>query len=235
MSLTIITQGGTGGESASIFITGLTSGSTVTAKKGSKTINGVWNSSKSRYEISSIKEYGTWIVTATNGMDVKEQDVLVDVAMDYTIHMRYNEYLYYRGNNIYDFYQSYYQGSKGSITFNSDHVEIYGYYPDAGAQTVISLRTRNKVDITNYSKLKFKVDSITGGPWFVGFGLGTASPIDDNEVSGAYVRTNDINFTSGILTLDISSVTGSYYVEASLNTGRNVTAYVKISEIWLEY
>lgn len=42
MSLRVLTQGGGGGEFASIFITGLDENSTVTATKGGKTVQGKW-------------------------------------------------------------------------------------------------------------------------------------------------------------------------------------------------
>ena len=43
MSLNVLTQGGgTGGASASIFVTGLSEADTVTATKGGKTVKGKW-------------------------------------------------------------------------------------------------------------------------------------------------------------------------------------------------
>ena len=54
MSLNVLTQGGgTGGESASIFVRGLSPTDTVTATKGSKTVNGKWGS-KTAYEIKPL-------------------------------------------------------------------------------------------------------------------------------------------------------------------------------------
>lgn len=91
MSLRVLTQGGgsAGGKSASIFITGLDKGSTVTATKDGKTLNGVWNSEENRFEITGITDYGMWTVTATDGDSTVTQDVLVDVALEYQIVMVY--------------------------------------------------------------------------------------------------------------------------------------------------
>jgi hypothetical protein len=98
MSLRVLTQGGgTGGYSASIFVTGLRETDTVTAVKDGKTVQGKWNSTKNRFEIAKIKEYGMWSVTATNGEDTTTQDVLVDAAVEFEIEMSYILYLVKNG------------------------------------------------------------------------------------------------------------------------------------------
>ncbi len=92
MSLNVLTQGGgAGGESASIFVTGLDENSTVTAAKDGKVLQGKWNSAESRFEIT-IKEYGMWAVEATNGTNTATQDVLVDAAVTFEISMGYDFY-----------------------------------------------------------------------------------------------------------------------------------------------
>ena len=64
MSLTVLTQGGgTGGASASIFITGLSETDTVTATKGNKTVNGKWTRKtllpRGYTQLECIKSTGT--------------------------------------------------------------------------------------------------------------------------------------------------------------------------------
>lgn len=87
MSLDVLTMGGGSGEFASIFVTGLSESDTVTASNGSKTKTAVWNSTESRHEITKIKDYGTWTVTATDGEETITQDVLVDAAIKFEIEM----------------------------------------------------------------------------------------------------------------------------------------------------
>lgn len=45
------------------------------------------------HEITKIKDYGLWTVTATNGEDTATQDVLVDAAVDYEIWLGYGVYI----------------------------------------------------------------------------------------------------------------------------------------------
>lgn len=89
MSLSVKTQGGVVGMTASIFVTGLSESDTVTASYGDKTKGAVWNSDENRHEITGIAECGMWTVTATNGEDTITQDVLVDCACNYEIEMSY--------------------------------------------------------------------------------------------------------------------------------------------------
>lgn len=94
MSISILNRGASGGLTASIFVEGLSESDTVTVNNGSKTKQGVWNSEKSRHEITKIKDLGTWTVTATNGEKTITQDVLVDVISEYKVKMAF-EFLTY--------------------------------------------------------------------------------------------------------------------------------------------
>ena len=88
--------GGNGGETASIFVTGLSATDTVTATKDGKSYSGKWN--RTAWVFLKLKEYGTYTITATDGTNTTTQDVLVDMATKYEVAMGYETntlYLYY--------------------------------------------------------------------------------------------------------------------------------------------
>ena len=91
-----------GGFFPSILVTGLSKSDTVTATKDGVTMLGVWNSTESRFDITKIKELGTWTVTATNGAKTITQDVLVDAAVEFEIEMSYTLWLYRAGDECVD-------------------------------------------------------------------------------------------------------------------------------------
>ena len=79
--------GGNSGAFANIFAYGdqLQSTDTVYAEKGGKRISGVWDSVRDGFIISSIREYGTWSLTASNGTKTKTLDVLIDAAEEFGV------------------------------------------------------------------------------------------------------------------------------------------------------
>lgn len=79
---------GSGGLTASIFVTGLSETDTVTATSPSgDTISASWNGTA--WVFSGIKEYGTYTITATDGTNTATQDVLVDVFARYEIELSF--------------------------------------------------------------------------------------------------------------------------------------------------
>lgn len=187
------------------------------------------------FSIEQIRSYGMWAVTATNGEKTATRNVLVDAAVEYGIELYYRTYLYYQGDNIAGFSKTYHNGSGGaSVTFNDDHVQLYASYNYEGTQCILSMRTAEKIDVSNFSKVGFLIDSITGNPWYVEFGLTNASPMrtDGNHVTNGYVE--HAGDDPGEVIVDISTITGSYYVEVCINTGQLCTCYLNLSEIWLE-
>ena len=81
---------GAGGETASIFVTGLSEADTVTATNGSKTLTGKWDSGKNGFLIKPISNFGTWTVTATYASGLTAIKIVeVDTAEEYRILMSF--------------------------------------------------------------------------------------------------------------------------------------------------
>ena len=189
MSLNVLTQGGgAGGKSASIFITGLSEADVVTATKDGKTLHGRWTGN--RHEISPIKSYGMWTISATNGEQAKTQDVFVDAALDYEIAMSYTpNYLM-----LYDFGDeceeitggwtgqitspvSYYSGAKSKLTKNSNNFTN----PTMAFRQYHSLVTANKISSTGYDFIGTMCDFQTPDNTAVVVMLSNSATTDDES------------------------------------------------------
>lgn len=71
--------GGNGGETATIFVTGLSETDTVTVTKDGRTYNGKWVSSENIWSFTKLKGIGTYTVTATNGTDTDSTQVTIEL------------------------------------------------------------------------------------------------------------------------------------------------------------
>lgn len=70
---------GSGGETVTIFVTGLSETDTVTVTKDGRTYNGKWISSENIWSFTKLKEIGTYTVTATNGTDTVSTQVTIEL------------------------------------------------------------------------------------------------------------------------------------------------------------
>ena len=72
--------GGNGGETVTIFVTGLSETDTVTVTKDGRTYNGKWVSSENIWSFTKLKGIGTYTVTATDGTDTNSKQVTIELA-----------------------------------------------------------------------------------------------------------------------------------------------------------
>lgn len=265
MSLRVMTQGGgSGGETASIFVTGLDENSTVAAVKDGKTVQGKWNSAENRFEISKIKEYGMYTVTATNEKDTATQDVLVDAAVDYEIEMSYRFYLYREGDEcvgvtggwvfptthttqqaatngsgalwIYDT-----NSGGGSVTKQKDSDSILlGIYCPAGSIASATAEIQKKIDFTNYTKMCVKVsEAVNGGLMLCARTkhkwAGSALRMWNGDDSDIVVYTGGYE-NNGVYSTDISGVSGMMNVAVLIGGyfGETTSMSTRFTEVWLE-
>lgn len=157
MSLSVLTRGGGyGGLFASIFVTGLSENSVVTATKDGVTKNGVWNATENRFEITKIKDLGTWTITATDGKNTATQDVLVDMITDYEIEMSYFKglWLYNKGDECVDITGGWEATisvrNKGTLTKNDTYFRLKA---NTGNMAVV---TQKVIPITQYKTINFR-------------------------------------------------------------------------------
>lgn len=185
---------GTGGESASIFVTGLSETDTVTATNGIKTIIGKWEGNG--FKINQIKSYGTWTITATDGTNTTTQDVLVDSATQYDIKLNYKLWLY-----------------KDGTSYNFENFHLYGIPSAYGHNwSVAGKITTQKIDLSKYSKICWEssITSSRGAVYFL-----TEINIDNAYDSQTYMGTS--NSTSGETSLE--DINNTVYVAVGNHAG----------------
>lgn len=226
MSLEVLTMGG-GGASASILVTGLSETDIVTASKDGKTIAAKWNSAENRFEIARIKSYGTWVVTATDGVKSKTRDVLVDAAVEYKIFIDlYKLWLYRDGDEFEDVTGGW--GLRASTDAVAGTKNSTNMYLGGQSNVVVALEMLGSVDVTGYTKLKAEVENIS-----------TVQSYPAVYVAARYADTGSTVKSVGSATIgtqiyeiDVSAASKPVYVLAEVNGSTGYQGY--IYKVWLE-
>lgn len=237
--------GGNGGETASIFVTGLNETDTVNAANPSgNTISAVWNGTA--WVFSKLKEYGTYTITATDGTSTATQDVLVDMATQYDIQMSYFNglKLYWLGDECEDvtggweFGNIY--GSGGLAQKLSDSMymgdNLSNGYNNKKVYTV------NSIDLTNYKTLYFEYDVTynycngNSNEFLCMISDNQSPPSDWSTAPRVGYSGFDSSVERTVAQLDISSISGNKYIVAVTGSANypDEQIYGHIYAIWLE-
>lgn len=219
----IMTSGG-GGIGKLFAAIGVTypAGSTVTCTNGTKTLTaktttGQW--------LFVIPETGTWTVTSTDGTNSKSQSVEITTEGQVeSVTLSYRTYLVQDKKPLIAFADP---GSSSEPTITSSSIKF------GPAESAV--RSAAKVDCTNYTKLVAEINVITqtynyplnalitdkssGGDNYISSNPDNAPA---NTLAYKQIRpatTNSLN----IITLDISSVTGSHYIGVATGYCPNAT------------
>lgn len=240
MSLRVLTQGGGagGGESASIFVTGLSESDTVTAVLNEKTMSCVWNNAESRFEITGIKKYGMVTVTATNGENITTKNVLVDMALVYEIEMGYEpSYIkLFDDGNFADYTATYKYRAYGSSYYSnvSYSVSSSGISIAAKSTGQSGYQIDQGIDFTDYSIMTARVVSVSGSclvglynPVTSGLGSSTYTFKLSNGSAIEHSRT-----TTGVFILDIGEIVGTWYPAVSRYSGNSDSVTRAVFDDW---
>lgn len=200
-------------------------GSTCTCSDGTTTLTARDTSGKALFNVPNI---GTWTVTArtADGSKEKAVDVTITAAGQVeSVALNYELVLYDHGDLCVDVTGGWekvgYEPS--SIIFNDDH--IYWTYGE-GANVDSSVVTKNLIDFSGYTKLRFEV-AYSGITYWCRCGYGA-----DQSYSSftAYVQlsgTNESNITKDVSLENVGQVYPKVFFGASVT-------YLKIYRIWLE-
>ena len=177
--------------SATIDIT-YPAGSTCTCSDGTTTLSapdasGTW--------VCTVPNAGTWTVSSTDGDKSKGTDVVITTdGQTESVTLQYITYLFKDGET----YNSLTGGWKGHVNAEKKALLLA---PAAGKRA--SAYTKNKVDLTNFSTVSVKTDS---NP-YIGLSIIIASAIPSGQVATASLSNAETE-----LSLDISSITGEYFI-----------------------
>lgn len=147
-------------------------------------------------------------------------------------------YIYRKGNQFTDrtggFETLARSGSYWSTTnvkYNSDHIAFsYGNGP-----TVSYASTKNMIDLTNVDTVTINVESFTGD--YLSRGRLAATKTKSSQASihetAAAVKQFDA-YSAGKIVLDVSNLSGSYYIAFGACFEGTTTGTLKVTEAWIE-
>lgn len=169
--------------------------------------------------IKPIREFGTWTVTATDGTKTATQDVLVDVITEYEIEMDYTLWLFKNGDECIDVTGGWGNGNIGTSIDESNG----------------STRTKNTIDVSSISKItaRCKTGSISCSwdDYWIGIGVSDVTGIHIGNATIKSVISKPSSNTEYTITLDVSSLSGNYYV---IIGSYGITVPVSFYEVWAE-
>jgi hypothetical protein len=196
-------------------------------------------STVSGHEIT-IKEYGMWSVTATNGECTTTQDVLVDAAVEYEIEMDYKLWLYREGDECEDvtggWTSSGYSRSNYSIISGKKEADCLNVQRDSGVSEVNTsalLGTNAPVDLASFSTLylDYKIDTCNDyNPKLAVLTQKSYSYNASTEISRVAGKALAVG-TRSVVSLDIKNISGLRYV-CWMSDGFYVP--LRAYNIWLE-
>lgn len=191
--------------SATINIT-YPAGSTCTCSDGTTTLSapdtsGTWT--------CIVPNAGTWTATSTDGDKSKSADVVITTdGQTESVTLLYITYLFKDGET----YDSLTGGWNGTVNSEMQALQLYA----AAGKTAFAY-PKNKIDLTEYDTVSAVVaENVSGFSLYI-TGTPGQSPVASATLSAGTATRVD---------LDVSSVTGSYYVVASLYSEKGASAYV---------
>ena len=191
--------------SATINIT-YPAGSTCACTDGTATLtapdtSGTW--------VCTVPNAGTWTVSSTDGDKSKSADVVITTdGQTESVTLLYITYLFKDGET----YDSLTGGWQGTVNAEKQALQLA---PAAGKTA--SVYTKSKVDLTNFSTISAKTDS---NP-YIDLTIIIASAIPSGQVATAVLNGAETG-----LSLDISSITGEYFVWLSAYSEKGAARYV---------
>mgnify|MGYP007080095596 CR=1 FL=1 len=194
--------------SATINIT-YPAGSTCACTDGTATLtapdtSGAWT--------CTVPNAGTWTVSSTDGDKSKSADVVITTdGQTESVTLQYITYLFKNGET----YDSLTGGWQGTIDAGKKVIWL-----NATAGKTNSAYPKSKIDLTNYDTVSAIVDENVSA--YGAFSLYIVGTLGQSAVASAILGAAPATRVD----LDVSSVTGSYYVVASLYSEKGYSARV---------
>lgn len=222
-------------ESEYQLIISVDTGSTVTATKGDTIItaeerNGIWG--------FKGLEVGEWTISCAKDNKIKSYvETIADGDLCKVRELNYMLYLYSYGDEYTDVTGGLIEKAMRSVesrnaklpTVTRNETGITMKFTGVGSTSWYEggLYTANKIDVTYYSKL-FISGNITAG--YLTLGLSS-----DINSSITFIASSRINAGDGTNTeIDLSAITGEYYIVFLLGDGDGTSASAKLLESYIE-
>nr|DAM36762.1 MAG TPA: hypothetical protein [Caudoviricetes sp.] len=191
-------------------------GSTCTCSDGTTTLSapdtsGTW--------VCTVPNAGKWTVTSTDGDKSKSADVVITTdGQTESVTLQYITYLFKDGET----YDSLTGGWQGVVDAGKKAIRI-----DAPAEKTGFAYPKSKIDLTNYNTISAVVtENVSASS---AFSLYITEAIGHSAVASVILGAAPATRVD----LDVSSVTGSYYVMTSLYSEKGKSVYVtEVSMQW---
>ena len=210
-------------------------GSTVTISKGtvSKSDQGHENADvNTLYDYyfiihqSQFDSINSWTITATDGVDTATDTIIIDAADEYDVELSYTFYLY---NSGYEY---------PSLTGGFEYLAILGgnYSEVSPVKNSSTIRLAPSGSGTYLSKEDGKLWLYVNITEFDNTGSGYRDFIVKSSRTSGTTFAGDTQIdNTGVFSIDVSSLSGSYYIGVFCNSsGSSVHCYISFDKIWLE-
>lgn len=193
-------------------------------KKTYVKIDGTWRNVKAVW----VKVAGVWRKVIPKG----------NIGGVWKEFIQYATYLYNRGVDIVSFVTEKFDPGGGwsfSVTNSSDLKLLSGYSWSQGYESEGFIRTSSPINITEYSKLKIQLGTVTGPASHTATGNLSISVNPKDRLYQTVARTTFRVSESGkTIELDLSSFSGNYYIRVGIVSHDVVQFFMEVESIWLE-
>ena len=219
--------GGTGKLFAAIGVT-YPAGSTCTATNGSKTLKADDTSGLFLFAIPEPKTLPeTWVITATDGTRTKSQSVSITAKGQIeNVELSYDYYLF-NGGSIVDWTGDFGNKEDASSGYKIGTTLYVKRTGSSGHNMWAAVYTDEPVDISSYSRLVADISAASGSDIYLAVCKSAAA--DEKK---EFAASADI--VKGEVSVDISKLTGSYYITLNATYGQTGTASCTATVVWLE-
>lgn len=176
----------------------------------------------------AIPEAGEWTLACTNGTDTDTKTVSVTEETTYVAELSFLLWLYNSGNEYEDVTGGWTTSGAAKLKRNETNM----VFTATTYQQIGSACTANMIDFTDIQTLKFKIDSKYA--YSADFSrVGIASSKDANPaLPSQYTASKTLLAGPQDVELDVSNVTGNYYVLLSGFNTDGAATQITIESIW---
>lgn len=181
-----------------------------------------------------VNNTGTWTITSTNGIQTKSDSVSITAdGQSASVTLKYEYYIFNAGG------VTNYSGGWTALGYytvtkvDSEGIKIYTASSWEGAQAF----SNSAIDLSKYTKLNINVSAYNSARPEASFGVNKNKP---NNImwNGDFTNKNNcaakMSITStGVKTIDISSLSGSYYFWTGEDGATYDNAGYTINKVWL--
>lgn len=217
--------------SASINITYPANSNCVVTNSGGQTVASDTNTgSSTKTWTATVGATGTYTVTATatdgSGKSKSQSVSITADGQNVSVTLSYELVLFDNGTDNATVTGGWgFSGSSGGGSIKNNNLYVYGQSGNDYTDGIGYMYTKSKVDLTNYRTMNFTVSSCSDTAGGRAFGVSTSQSSDKNLTASS-------NISVATKSVDISSLTGSYYIKG-YQVGWTSLGYFNVSKVWL--